>query len=84
MDHLTSRRAEPTRFEVTATGEKVSDEDGNRLDDVAVTFTLRFPEGEEGDRARQMVARGIEASHGRLCTVSRTLERGTPVTMTQA
>ncbi len=82
VDHLTSRRAEPTTFEVRAAGEKVKDEGGgNLLDGIEVTFTLRFPPGEEGDRARQLVARGIQASHSRLCTVSRTVERGSSVMM---
>lgn len=85
VDHLTTRRAEPTTFEVRASGEKVKDGGGgNLLDAIEVTFTLRFPQGEAGDRARGMVARGIEVSHSRLCTVSRTVEHGSPVTMRQA
>lgn len=84
VDHLTSRRAEPTGFEVRAQGEKISDDGGNRMTGIELTFTLRFPDGEAGDRARSMVERGLRVSHERLCTVSRTVELGEPVTMTQA
>ncbi len=83
VDHLTSRRAEPTRFEVRAEGEKVSDEGGNRMTGIELTFNLRFPDGEAGDRARSMIERGLRVSHERLCTVSRTVELGEPVAMTQ-
>lgn len=79
VDHITSRRAEPTEFTATASGTKVKDEDGNRLTDVVVTFDVRFPEGEAGDKARQMLPTAIRMSHDRLCTVSRTVALGTPV-----
>src|SRR5699024_10862891 len=45
VDILTSRRAEPDSFEVEVGGTKVRDDDGNHLEDVAVTFRIRFPEG---------------------------------------
>jgi uncharacterized OsmC-like protein len=47
-----------------------------------VTFHVEFPEGPEGDRARAILPRAVRLSHDRLCTVSRTVERGTPVTST--
>ncbi|MDO5501965.1 MAG: OsmC family protein [Actinomycetia bacterium] len=82
VDHLTSRRAEPLDFEAAAEGEKVrSEEDGNLMTDLEVTFRVRFPEGDEGDEARTMLTKAIAMSHDRLCTVSRTVQRGTPVTM---
>ncbi|CCH71608.1 OsmC-like protein [Nostocoides australiense Ben110] len=81
VDLITGKRADPTRFEVTATGTKVRDEQGNRLQDITISFTVEFPEGEAGDRAREMLPRAIEMSHDRLCTVSRTVQIGTPVTM---
>ena len=83
VDAITSRRAEPTTFDVVAEGHKArTDELGNHMTDLAVTFTLRFPEGRAGDRAREMVPRAVTMSHDRLCTVSRTVQLGSPITMT--
>ena len=83
VDHITSRRAEPEVFEVVASGEKVrSDADGNHLTDLEVTFRLRFADGEDGDRAREAFPRAVAQSRDRLCTVSRTVQLGTPVQMT--
>lgn len=81
VDMLTHRRAEPDVFTTTITADRVKDESGNRLDAIDVTFTIRFPEGEDGDRARRILERSVQDSHDRLCTVSRTVEAGTPVTM---
>jgi uncharacterized OsmC-like protein len=80
VDVATSRHAEPTRFTVTVTGDKISDELGNRMTDLAVAFSVAFPDGEPGDRARAILPRAVKTSHDRLCTVSRTVEIGTPVT----
>ncbi|POX52555.1 oxidoreductase [Streptomyces sp. Ru71] len=82
VDVATARHAEADRFLVTVTGHKVSDEQGNRMTDLAVTFSVAFPDGEEADRARAILPRAVKASHDRLCTVSRTVEIGTPVTAT--
>ncbi|HEU5331917.1 MAG TPA: OsmC family protein [Actinocrinis sp.] len=81
-DVATSRHAEPTRFTVTATGDKISDELGSHMVNLAVTFNVTFPEGEAGDRARAILPRAVRTSHDRLCTVSRTIEIGTPVKST--
>jgi putative redox protein len=81
VDAVTGRRATPDVFEVTCEGEKVRDDHGNHLADLQVTFTVRFPEGEDGDRAREMLPRALQMSHDRLCTVSRTVQLSTPVTM---
>lgn len=81
VDHLTSRRSDPTEFAVTATGRKVRDDRGNHLDDLIVSFRLRFPEGADGDAARARIGAALTASHERLCSVSRTISLGTPVTM---
>lgn len=81
VDFITGKRAEPERFEVLSEGVKVRDERGNHLDDIAVTFTVTFPEGEAGDRAREMLPKSIQMSHDRLCTVSRTVLLGTPIAM---
>ena len=79
VDFLTSRRAEPDRFEVLVDAEKVRDERGNHLTDLVITFRISFPDGEAGDRARALLPDAVQKSHDRLCTVSRTIELGTPI-----
>lgn len=79
VDHITVKRAEPTSFLVTARGDKVRDETGNRMEDLVVSIEVRFPEGEGGDAARAVLPDAVQRSHDRLCTVSRTVERGTSV-----
>jgi uncharacterized OsmC-like protein len=79
VDELTSRRAEPEVFHVSAEGHKIRDEGGGHLVDLSVTFTLRFPEGADGDRAREFLPRAVQQTHDRICTVSRTVELGEPV-----
>jgi len=81
VDFITSRLAEPTEFTVTAGGEKLRDEHGNHMGEIEVTFRVRFPEGDDGDRARERLPRAIAQSHDRLCTVSRSVQLGTPVHM---
>ena len=80
VDILTSRRAEPDEFGVVVGAEKLKDAGGNFLADITVTFRVRFPDGEAGDRARDILPDAVRKSHDRLCTVSRTVERGTPIT----
>jgi len=80
VDIFTTRRAEPESFVVEVAGDKVRDEGGNSMGGLSVTFQLQFPEGEGGDAARAMVPDAVKRSHDRLCTVSRTVELGTPVT----
>jgi putative redox protein len=79
VDILTSRRAEPDAFEVLVDAEKVRDKAGNHLTDIVVTFRVRFPAGEQGDAARTVLPDAVKKSHERLCTVSRTVELGTPI-----
>lgn len=79
VDTVTSRRAEPEAFEVEVTANKVRDDDGNKLTDIAVTFRVSFPSGAQGDDARATLPKIVARSHDRLCTVSRTVELGTAV-----
>jgi uncharacterized OsmC-like protein len=79
VDILTSRRAEPTAFTIEVGAEKIRDTLGSRLADIAVTFHVSFPEGEGGDAARELLPGAVRRSHDSLCTVSRTVELGTPV-----
>ena len=83
VDIVVSRRAEPTEFKAVVHGDKIRDaEEGNRMDNLAVEFTVHFPEGEDGDKAREALPRAVKMSHDRLCTVSRTVQLGTAVTTT--
>jgi putative redox protein len=80
VDYITSKRAEPDSFDVRVTGDKIRDEaGGNRLVNLAIEFGVTFPEGAAGDAAREALPRAAKMSHDRLCTVSRTVELGTPV-----
>lgn len=82
VDFITSKRAEPTEFTATGAGVKAKDPvKGNHMQDLEVTFRVRFPAGPEGDKAREMLPRAIAQSHDRLCTVSRAVQLGTPVAM---
>ena len=69
----------PLSLLVQVDGEKVRDEGGNRMEELSVTFRLSFPEGDGGDAARELLPDAVKRSHDRLCTVSRTVELGTPV-----
>lgn len=85
VDFITSRRAEPVSFDVESSGTKArSATKGNHMVGLEVTFTVRFPEGPEGDSARQMLPVAIQKSHDRLCTVSRTVQLGAPIEMREA
>jgi putative redox protein len=80
VDILTSRRAEPTEFTIEVGAEKIRDALGSRLTDIAVTFHVAFPDGAGGDAARELLPGAVRRSHDSLCTVSKTVELGTPVT----
>jgi putative redox protein len=79
VDLLTSRRAEPDSFAIVVDADKVGDRSGNHLDGLQVTFRIRFPDGAQGDQARVILPDAVQKSHDRLCTVSRTVELGTPI-----
>ena len=79
VDYITTKHAAPAQFEVDIAGDKVQDDDGNHLTSLAITFRVRFPDGESGDVARERLPLAVQRSHDRLCTVSRTVELGTPI-----
>lgn len=80
VDTVTTRRAEPESFEIEVTADKVKDEHGNRLKDIEVTFRIRFPEGDGGDKAREILPSLVRRSHEEFCTVSRTVMLSADVT----
>jgi uncharacterized OsmC-like protein len=79
VDFITTKTSEPTRFEVGMTGNKIRDEQGNRMVDLRLTFDVSFPDDDGGRVAAGKLESAVKASHDRLCTVSRTVEVGTPV-----
>jgi uncharacterized OsmC-like protein len=84
VDYMTSRRAEPLRFDVVSEAIQEKGDGGNILRDVTVSFHLEFPPGEDGDKARDRIDAALKASHDKTCTVSRTLEAATPVVLRKA
>ena len=80
IDLLTTRLAEPESFAMSAAGAKVRDEDGNHMGPITITVSVTFPEGPEGDAARERLPDAVARSRDRLCTVSRTVQLPTPVT----
>lgn len=79
VDLITGKRAQASSFELIAEGDKIRDEQGNRLVNLRLTFDIRFPEDEAGDRAREALPRAIAQSRDRLCTVGRTVQVGGPI-----
>jgi uncharacterized OsmC-like protein len=80
VDLVTGRHAAHETFEVVVEGDKIRDESGgNILRDLTMTFRVTFADGEGADKARDLLPRAVRASHERTCTVSRTVEAGTPV-----
>lgn len=79
IEGVTAKRSPATAFTITSSGEKVRDEGGSRMSDLRLAFDIAFPEGPEGDAARDVLPRIIEQTLTRLCTVSRTVELGTEI-----
>ena len=79
VDLITGRRATPDSFDMHVEGHKIRDDGGSHLVDLAVTVSIRFPEGEDGDRAREVLPRALRQTGDRLCTVGRTLQLGTTI-----
>jgi len=79
IEELTSRRAVPDSFVITAEGYKARDDSGNHLEELRVLVEAVFPEGADGDAARAILPRVVDQTRDRICTVSRTVKRGTAV-----
>jgi len=79
VDYIVSKRAEPTRFDLRVSGDKIRDDQGNRMTNLTLTFDIAFPDDEGGRAAYDVLPRAVQQSHDRLCTVSRTVEVGTPI-----
>ena len=81
VDAITGKRAEAQEFVVSADAGKVRDGDGNHLVDIVIDFAVRFPDTEGGTAAAAVYESAVLRSHDRLCTVSRTVELPSPVTV---
>ena len=79
VDYITAKRAEADSFDVSIAAEKIRDEHGNRLTDIRLRLDVTFPDTDGGVAAREVLPSAVQRSHDRLCTVSRTVEVGTPV-----
>lgn len=84
VEAITHKRTTSTTFAVHTEGRKVRDENGNHLTDLRVSFDVVFPEGPEGQAARDRVQGAIEMSRDRLCTVSRTVQLGAEISYEQS
>lgn len=85
VDFLTTKRTEPERFSAVAHGDKMkSDVYGNFMDQLRVVFDVAFPDTAEGKRSTEFLPTAIEKSQNRLCTVSRTVAGGVPVSFSTA
>ena len=81
VDYATTRSATPTQFDLVASGEKATDPQGRRhLDHLSIDFRLNF-DGDGAQKAESMLKRLITLSHNKDCTVSRTVELPSPVTV---
>jgi putative redox protein len=79
VDLITGKRATAEEFDLHVEGHKVRDDGGSHLVDLSVTVSIRFPAGEDGDRAREVLPRAVRQTGDRLCTVGRTLQLGTTI-----
>lgn len=81
VDVVTGRRSPADSFTAQVDADVVRDQNGNVLRDIRLTFRVLFPEGPDGDAARQVLPRIVRTSHERTCTVSRTIEAGVPISV---
>jgi putative redox protein len=81
VEYITEKRAQPLTLTVATRGDKIRDDAGNRMTNLELVLHAEFPDDEAGDAARAVLPDALRKSHDRLCTVSRTIEVGTTVTV---
>jgi len=79
VNSITVKRSEPVRFQLSCSGHSTKSDYGNHVTDIEVDFDVELPDNEAGRAAAEVLERAIRKSHDRLCTVTRTVDRGTPV-----
>lgn len=78
-----TKRAEPTRFDISVEAHKAKHEpSGTHLENIAVTVDITFDHDEAGKKMAERVSGAVEKAH-ELCTVSRTLEQANKVRVVQ-
>lgn len=78
-----TKRAEPTRFDISVEAHKAEHEPiGTHLENLAVTVDITFGSDEAGKKMADRVSGAVEKAHA-LCTVSRTLEQANKVRVMQ-
>jgi len=82
VDLITGKRAQPVKFDISMSATKVRDDDGNHLVGLTLHLDVEFPEGDAGDAARESLPTAVTRSQNWLCTVGRTVELGTPISVT--
>jgi putative redox protein len=81
VDLITGKRSAPEELAIDASGVKIRDQHGIRLVQMGIDFEVRFPDTDAGRAAEDVLERAIVASHDRICTVTRTVEVASPVTV---
>ncbi len=72
-----TKRAEPVRFVVDVTADKLAEPDGgSRLQNTEVVVDLAFADDEPGQKMTERIPGAIEKSHHKYGTVSRSIEPG--------
>jgi len=79
VDLITGKRVGATSFDVHTEGHKIRDEKGTRMVDLRVSVDITWPDGADGDRAREMLPGALRQVRDRLCTVARTVQLGEPI-----
>lgn len=79
VDAILGKRSEFEFLGVNARADKIRDDDGNHLVNIQVTFDAEFPEGADGQKARDFLPTAMAKSRDRICTVSRTVALASPV-----
>ena len=72
-----TKRAEPVRFVVDVTADKLAESDGgSKLQNTQIIVDLAFADDETGQKMTDRIPGAIEKSHHKYCTVSRSIEPG--------
>src|SRR5699024_507306 len=77
VDTVTSRHTEPTRFDGSATADKIVEDGASRADNLHRDFDLAFPDDEDGRKADARIGRLVGRAHDKYCADPGTVEHPT-------